>query len=78
MRARVFSQRNKLLGTVGSDAHSIGEVGKATLILPDFDDAPSLKHALSLAQSHVRLSGPWVHFRSRYASLRKRVTSIHP
>jgi predicted metal-dependent phosphoesterase TrpH len=71
-RARVFSQLNKLLGTVGSDAHSIGEVGKATLSLPDFVDATSLKQALSLAQPHVQLSGPWVHLYSRYSSWRKR------
>jgi len=77
-RARVFSQHSKLLGTVGSDAHSIGEVGKATLTLPDFDDAPSLKHALALAQPHVHLSGPWVHFSSRYSSWRKRSTPIVP
>ena len=77
-RARVFLQHNKLLGTVGSDAHSIGEVGKATLTLPDFDDASSLKHALSLAQPHVRLSGPWVHFYSRYSSWRARSSSIVP
>jgi predicted metal-dependent phosphoesterase TrpH len=71
-RARAFSQDNKLLGTVGSDAHSIGEVGKATLSLPDFVDATSLKHSLSLAQPHVQLSGPWVHLYSRYSSWRKR------
>lgn len=77
-RARVFSQHNKLLVTVGSDAHSIGEVGKATLTLQDFGDASSLKHALSLAQPHVRLSGPWVHFYSRYSSWRAHSSSIVP
>ncbi len=73
-RAREFSQRYKLLGTVGSDVHSIVEVGKATLTLPDFDEAPSLKHALTMAQPHVHLSGQWVHFYSRYSFWRKRVT----
>jgi predicted metal-dependent phosphoesterase TrpH len=78
MHAKSFAQRNKLLGTVGSDAHSIVEVGKSTLTLPDFDDVASLKHALTLAEAHVHLSGPWVHFLSRYASWRKRVASIIP
>lgn len=77
-RARIFSQRNKLLGTVGSDAHSISEVGNATLTIPAFYDAVSLKHALTLAKPHVRLSGPWVHFYSRYASWRKRSALIIP
>jgi hypothetical protein len=70
-RALSFSQNYKLLGTVGSDAHTIGELGKATLTLPDFDDAATLKHALTQAHPHVRLSSPWVHFYSRYASWRK-------
>jgi hypothetical protein len=78
MHAKSFAQRNKLLGTVGSDAHSIVEVGKSTLTLPDFDDARSLKHALTLAQPHVRLSGPWVHLYSRYAYRRKRAASFVP
>jgi predicted metal-dependent phosphoesterase TrpH len=77
-RARVFSQLHKLLGTVGSDVHSIGEVGKATLTLPDFEDAPSLKFALTLAQPHVCLSGPWVHFQSLNSSRRNRVSSKNP
>jgi len=77
-RASVFSQDNNLLGTVGSDAHSMVEVGKATLTLPDFVDAPSLKHALSMSQPYVHLSGPWVHFYSRYSSWRKRSASIAP
>jgi len=75
-RAREFSHHNKLLGTVGSDAHSIIEIGKATLTLPNFDDTPSLKYALTMAQPHVRLSGLWVHFYSRYAYWRKRTTSV--
>jgi len=77
-RARVFSQHNQLLGTVGSDAHSVGEVGQATLTLPDFDDGASLKQALTQALPHVHLSGPWVHFYSSFAAWRKRVTSRIP
>ncbi len=77
-RARSFALRNNLLGTVGSDAHSIGEVGNATLTLPDFDDTATLKHALAQALPHLHLTGPWVHFNSRYAAWRKRADSIIP
>lgn len=66
-----FSYQHHLLGTVGSDAHSLREVGNATLTLPEFHDATSLKSALRLAEPHVRPSGPWVHFYSSYARWRK-------
>jgi predicted metal-dependent phosphoesterase TrpH len=69
LKAIIFAQQYHLLGTVGSDAHSLGEVGAATLSLPDFTDAASLKRSLSLAEPHTRLSPPWVHF---YSSWRKR------
>ena len=66
-----FAKQHHLLGTVGSDSHSTGEVGTSTLSLPDFHDAASLSAALTQSQAHVRLSNPLVHFHSRYAKWRK-------
>jgi hypothetical protein len=66
-----FSLQYHLPGTVGSDSHSLREVGTSTLTLPDFHDAATLKSALMLAEPHVHLSGPWVHFYSSYARWRK-------
>jgi hypothetical protein len=71
MLAADFSYKYHLAGTVGSDSHSLREVGTSTLTLPDFNDAASLKSALMIAEPHVRLSGPWVHFYSSYARWRK-------
>jgi predicted metal-dependent phosphoesterase TrpH len=71
-RAKEFAQQHHLLGTVGSDSHHIREVGTATLTLPDFIDAASLKTSLALAQPHLKLSAPWVHFYSRQAARQKR------
>jgi predicted metal-dependent phosphoesterase TrpH len=70
-----FSLKYHLPGTVGSDSHSLREVGTSTLILPDFHDAATLKSALMLAEPHVRISGPWVHFYSSYARWRKQKQS---
>ena len=66
-----FSQKYHLRGTVGSDSHTLGEVGKSTLTLPNFHDALTLKSALIVAEPHVRQSSPWVHFLSSYARWRK-------
>jgi len=58
-QAKAFAREHHLLGTVGSDAHSRGEVGAAILTLPDFKNTASLKLALTHAQQHAisRLPG---------------------
>jgi predicted metal-dependent phosphoesterase TrpH len=70
-QAKVFAQQHGLPGTVGSDAHSVYELGAATLSLPFFEDTDSLKKALLSVEPHTRLSAPWVHLFSRYAAWRK-------
>ena len=69
--AQTFAQEHELLGTAGSDAHALFEYGKATMLLPKFDDATSLKAALEQVEHDVALSSFWVHFSSRYAVWRK-------
>ena len=66
-QAQAFAKEHGLLGTAGSDAHAGFEVGRASMRLPKFHDAASLKAALAQVQFDVRLSSPWVHFTSRYA-----------
>lgn len=70
-RAQKFALQHGLAGTVGSDAHTVLELGRATLFLPPFTDPDGLREALKQARYQVRWSGPWVHLSSRYASLRK-------
>lgn len=68
-----FAYQHHLLGTVGSDAHTAGELGKASLLLPEFQDAAGLRLALTEAQQRCTLSAPWVHLASRYAAYRKKI-----
>jgi len=67
-QAQRFAENKGLLGTVGSDAHTLFELGRATMRLPDFHDTASLKAALPQAQAEVRPSSPWVHLTSRWAA----------
>ena len=69
--AQTFAQPHNLLGTAGSDAHALFEYGKATMLLPEFDDATSLKAAMEQVEYDATLSSFWVHFSSRYAVMRK-------
>ncbi|MDW8228017.1 MAG: PHP domain-containing protein [Anaerolineales bacterium] len=72
-RAQEFAQQHHLVGTVGSDAHVAWEVGTAHLLLPPFSDAEGLRRVISRGKPQVRCSPFWVHFFSRYASLRKKL-----
>jgi len=68
-----FAEQHNLAGTVGSDAHGAYELGRAAMLLPDFDDAEGLKAILPLAKFETRLSSPFVRFTSRYAVLYKAI-----
>jgi hypothetical protein len=70
-----FARQHGLLGTVGSDAHTLRELGRAVLILPDFHDAESLYQVLPQAQTRTRLSSPLIHFTSRWAVWSKKSRS---
>jgi predicted metal-dependent phosphoesterase TrpH len=70
--AQVFAAQNHLAGTVGSDAHMLWEIGRATLTLPDFKNADDLRRSLVSAQSSLKLSPAWVHIASSYARYKKK------
>jgi predicted metal-dependent phosphoesterase TrpH len=67
---RTASEAN-LLRTAGSDAHAYTEVGRTIMQMSTFKDAESMRRALMGAKIIARRSSPFVHFLSRYASIRK-------
>jgi predicted metal-dependent phosphoesterase TrpH len=69
--AMEFARAHNLPGTAGSDAHAAFELGKALLILPQFEGADGLR--MVIQEGHVKgsLSPFWVHFASFYARWRK-------
>jgi predicted metal-dependent phosphoesterase TrpH len=64
-----------LLATVGSDAHSLVELGKANLLMGNFIDRDTFLTALRDAQKITRKSSPLVHFSSRFAKFYKKMKS---
>ena len=72
-QASEFAAQHNLLGTVGSDAHGAYELGRAAMLLPEFEDAESLKAVMPQVQYETRLSSPFVRFTSRYAVFYKEV-----
>lgn len=75
-RSAKFAEKHGLLGMVGSDAHTRVEYGRATMLLPEFNDTISLKNSLSEATSEISYSGLGVRFGSRYAVLYKQFSSF--
>jgi len=71
-QAAEFARLHQLAGTAGSDAHTLGELGRATLLLPPFSSADELRQVIRQGQVQARLSPPWVHLSSTYAKLVKR------
>ena len=75
-QAEKIARHHNLPGTHGSDGHTAFEIGRGSLLLPPFDNAETLKQALKNAVSpRLTLSSPFVHFTSRYAVWRKRISS---
>ncbi len=72
-RAAEFARRHNLPGTAGSDAHAAFEVGAACLVVPQFTGPDGLREVIREGKIQGRLSPFWVHFASRFASLRKTV-----
>ena len=71
--AMAFACEHNLPGTAGSDAHAAFEVGRACLVLPQFEGADGLRAVIRQGQVVGRMSPFWVHFASRYAALRGRL-----
>lgn len=72
-RALAFAQEHAKLGTVGSDAHSQRELGRAVVRVPGAASGAELVAGLASGQRQTRLSSPAIHFTSRFAKIWKRL-----
>jgi len=72
-QARLFAEKHNIHGTVGSDAHALFEVGTSLLVLKQFTGPDELRKIIRQGVPQVKMSPHWVHFVSRYASIRKKL-----
>jgi predicted metal-dependent phosphoesterase TrpH len=63
-QALAFAQEKGMRKQAGSDAHSLVELGLATVELPPFGNPDELRAALELGQISGRLLSPWDHFKA--------------
>jgi len=71
-QAQAFAAEHNLAGTVGSDAHALRELGRATLRLPPFANSDELRAVIRQGQAETVLSSPWIHMTSGWARLMKK------
>ena len=71
--ARKLAQEHGKLMTAGSDAHSAGEIGTATVLMPPFHDADSFRASLAKGTIEGGRSSQVVRLYSTYAKLYKRL-----
>ena len=72
-RAKEFSVKHNIAGTVGSDAHAAFELGRSLMLLDQFTGPEELRQVIRSGVPRVRWSPPWFHLLSRYASVRKKI-----
>ena len=70
-QAQEFAVRHGIASTVGSDAHTLFELGRATLTLPQFEGPEELRAVIRRGVAQTRRSGILARAASRYAVLRK-------
>lgn len=72
-KALAFAHKHGLRGTVGSDAHSREEYGRAVLTMGEFSGAAGFIAALGQANSQTAYSSPVVHVHSKTAKWLKKL-----
>jgi len=70
-KAREFAERHNIAGTVGSDAHTVLELGRSVLLLDHFEGPKEMRQVIRMETPRVKSSPWWIHLSSRYASLRR-------
>lgn len=76
-QAERYARQHNLAGTVGSDAHTLAEVGRSRLELDAFDSADGLRVVIRQGQAQTRLSSPFIHLSSTYARIVKEMRKRH-
>jgi len=69
-KARAFAQKYDIPGTVGSDAHTIGEIGNAYMEMPEFNGRDDFLNALVKGKVFGHRTNPLIHFVTAWEKLK--------
>ncbi len=71
--AKEYAKEHQLLGTVGSDAHLLYEVGRSNQLLQPFTNTETLRNSLKNIRTNEIYTSPFIRFGSTYAKLVKQL-----
>ncbi len=69
-KAEIFAQKYDIPGTVGSDAHTIGEIGNAYIEMPEFNGRDDFLQALRTGKVVGHRTNPLIHFVTAWEKLK--------
>jgi predicted metal-dependent phosphoesterase TrpH len=72
-RAAMLAKEQGKPASAGSDAHTLGEIGRAYVEMPDFDGADDFLDSLAQGRIVGQRSSYLAHFASTWAKIRKRM-----
>lgn len=72
-KARSLALKYGKVASAGSDAHTSGEIGRAYVEMPEFNDSSDFLSCLSQGSIVGQTSSPLVHLASTWARVRKRL-----
>ena len=77
IKAWKLASEYRLAVSAGSDAHTIREIGRAYVEMPDFNGPSEFLNCLGQGKIFGQRSNPLVHFASTWAKMRKRSPNIN-
>lgn len=72
-QAKEYASKNNLRGTVGSDAHSLVEVGHSYQLLAPFSDVETMRQSFLEPEYVKNYSSPLIRITSTYAKIIKKI-----
>jgi len=69
-KAQAFARKYDIPGTVGSDAHTIGEIGNAYIEMPEFNGRDDFLQVLRAGKVLGHRTNPLIHFVTAWAKLK--------
>jgi predicted metal-dependent phosphoesterase TrpH len=72
-RAAKLAKEQGKAASAGSDAHTLGEIGRAYVEMPEFDGPDDFLNALAQGKIFGQKSSYLAHFASTWAKIRKRI-----
>ncbi len=77
-RAATLAKEQGKAASAGSDAHTLGEIGRAYVQMPEFDGPHDFLDSLAQGQIFGQKSSYLAHFASTWARIRKRILGDPP